>query len=500
MSDAEHGLTDHIRSNIPAPSVRVLDAMPVEMLRDRKGVFGIGVSQNSDFGSLAWTRGIAEPGFSVPRPLILRTDYFASTKPNGAVLQKIAGSHRSIFRYSTEESLRQFIHHEALERAGLPVRGNVASNLQWWSNDKTKQVENRRTYHGLRLLSLGVVNQLIGELIEAAADPDAIRAARRYPFRYREQIYRASARSRHALQLSDTFPLAALAIYANWRRPYPETDFIGVKEFKAWEAHHRANAVAAAHLVEKGARLRDVAAALELPIVLRHVKPGVSHLVSPLLLDHPHLMQWIPKSTSAARIWLKTISYARRRDSIEHATWVARHVSELSGRFEQVANTIADLLDWIEASARSDRDPFVTRPFTPLIGLKTAMKLSHQWHEALAQYEDGLDAEPLPPCWYPPFTSGKFDIVPLTSSIEIYREGQTMHHCVRTYIDRVRSGEYCIYSVRRDGERVATVSLIRVDGKIFVEQLRGPCNRVPPEAVRAAVSRWLNHCEGQSQF
>ena len=34
------------------------------------------------------------------------------------------------------------------------------------------------------------------ELHEAAADMDAIRAARRFKFSYREQIYRAAARSR----------------------------------------------------------------------------------------------------------------------------------------------------------------------------------------------------------------------------------------------------------------------------------------------------------------
>ena len=141
-------------------------------------------------------------------------------------MQKIVGGFRhGPFEHTIEERLRQFIHHEALQRAGLPWPP-PDHHERWWSNDKAQQARNRGVYHGLRLLSVGVINRLIGELHEAAADPDAIRAARRFTLRHREDIYRACALSRRALQLVETFPVAALAIYAG-RWPYARQDGMG---------------------------------------------------------------------------------------------------------------------------------------------------------------------------------------------------------------------------------------------------------------------------------
>jgi PcfJ-like protein len=66
-----------------------------------------------------------------------------------------------------------------------------------------------------------------------------------------------------------------------------------------------------------------------------------------------------------------------------------------------------------------------------------------------------------------------------------------MHHCVGTYGDQVQRGNLYIYSIRRDGERIATLALGRHTGRTYVEQIRGPCNTEPPKATVATVVRWL---------
>jgi hypothetical protein len=89
-------------------------------LRDGRGIYGIGVSEQFDYPAIAWRCGFM-PKDSVPYALILRPDWFIHTKPHSAVLQKIVGGfRRGPFMNSHEERLRQFIHHEALSRAGLP--------------------------------------------------------------------------------------------------------------------------------------------------------------------------------------------------------------------------------------------------------------------------------------------------------------------------------------------------------------------------------------------
>ena len=100
------------------------DAMPVELLRDGRGIYGVGVSDLSDYEAVAWLCGVEPEPYTFQRPpsaLILRPDWFMDTKPHGAVLQKIGGGfRRGPFMRASEEKLRQFIHHEALNRAGLP--------------------------------------------------------------------------------------------------------------------------------------------------------------------------------------------------------------------------------------------------------------------------------------------------------------------------------------------------------------------------------------------
>ena len=472
---------------------RITQTMPVELLRDARGIYGIGITEPHDLEALAWSCGIdTEETYILrpPPPLILRPDCLERAKRPygyGAALQKIVGGFRhGPFEHTAEERLRQFIHHEALQRAGLPWPP-PDHRERWWSNDKAQQARNRGVYHGLRLLSVGVINRLIGELHEAAADPDAIRAARRFTLRHREDIYRACALSRRALQLVETFPVAALAIYAGW---WPSADEMEWDEFERLSRQRAQQQQDAAKLVEFGARLRDVAAALNFPLALRHVPPGAAHLVGSVVLRHPDLIQWMPRQTPAVKIWLMLVDFAHNRGGDDFGRWIARHVSEIPGRLNGVAHTVTDLLDWVRAREGSGRE-FVTRSFTPAMGLKAATQASQEWHEAVATNADCRQGRELPAPWYPAAKQGAFDIVPIATAADLYREGQAMHHCVATYADRVREGACYVFSVRQSGERVATVSLVRDGARVLIEQVRGPCNSTPTTAIMTALRQWL---------
>ncbi len=194
---------------------------PVEVLRDGRGIYGIGVSAAFDIEALAWKCGIDDPHLYPSRPgdLILRPDLLLGNEQRPhvpAVLQKITGGFRhGMFANFREERLRQVVHHEALRRAGLPWPPPDSLRIRYWSTDKKKQVRNRQIYHGLRRGSLCIINKLIGQAIEEAADPIALKIARRFGFKHRETIYRAGARSRRASQVAETFPVLAFVIYCD---------------------------------------------------------------------------------------------------------------------------------------------------------------------------------------------------------------------------------------------------------------------------------------------
>jgi hypothetical protein len=145
--------------------------------------------------------------------------------------------------------MRQEVHHNLLIARGLPW---PPTEERWWSRDPKQQEKNRRTYHGLRLKSLHVINKLLHEALADAADPVALKMARRFPFHYRYGIFRAASLSRYALQLADVFPFLAAKLYCG-----------------------RNDADAAARvLVDAGAPLHKVAEVARVPRAILLVRPG----------------------------------------------------------------------------------------------------------------------------------------------------------------------------------------------------------------------------------
>jgi hypothetical protein len=61
--------------------------------------------------------------------------------------------------------------------------------VRWWATDKKQQAHNRGIYHGLRMRSLDVINNLIGKALEEAADGAALKAPRRFTPHQRERLY-----------------------------------------------------------------------------------------------------------------------------------------------------------------------------------------------------------------------------------------------------------------------------------------------------------------------
>ena len=273
------------------------------------------------------------------------------------VFQKIAGGfRRGPFMHSSEEALRKVIHHWALERAGLswPPHGDT----RWWSANEDEQARNRRTYHGLRLGSVSVINKLIERALVEAAHIGALRLARRFCFRSRLAIYQAGARSARALQLAETFPVLAHRIYCQF--PYSVS---------------RGQAKEAVDLIERGARLRDVAAVMGVPMALRNVEPGVAHLVSEAFDDQSQnlVRAFMPASLPRMRRWLRAVAFAHRKAGAEFAEWTAKSALQIpASNIEEILCYLNDIGDWVRTCRAGLREPFspdlgerfVVRPFT----------------------------------------------------------------------------------------------------------------------------------------
>jgi hypothetical protein len=472
------------------------DYKPVELLRDGRGIYGLGVSDAFDIEALAWACGVDHPIFypSYPANLIFRPDLldYPCERRCCAVLQQITGGFRhGMFTNCREELLRQTIHHEALNRAGLPWPPPDSLAIPYWSRDKKQQDHNRQIYHGLRRGSLRIINKLIGQAIEAAADPIALKNARRFGFKYRESIYRAGARSRRALQLTETFPVLALGIYCRDRFREDQPRSFGDYDNK--EKERRARVQEAIALVERGARLRDIAAVMQVPMAMRHIKPGAAHIAGEI-----HKPEWIksymPDSLPDMRYWLRAVHYAGNKAGQDFANWTAKHALEIPA--SGAAAFLQNAADWVRASRPGcDAHHFIVRRFSSDMSLRTVTTLSAEWHEAVASRLDGPQ-HAFPPPWIAAAKFGRLDIVPIDNSADLYREGYFMRHCVGASAQEVMAGNYYVYSIRLDGKRIATAGL-RKEGRPVLDQIRGPCNVEVPGEIKATVQRWLRSIKSQ---
>jgi hypothetical protein len=451
---------------------------PVRLLRDHHGIYGISAETNF-VGDMKLTS------------LILRRDLLADADMHYRcypVLQPIFGGTRhGLFWYSLEEHMRQEIHHELLARRGLPW----PRVERWWSSDPKQQARNRQMFHGLRLKSLAIINALIRQALSAAAEPDALKLARRFQFQYRYWIYRAAALNHRAMQLAEAFPALAVAIYI--------------------DADKQRNQETAM-MVEAGAPLRRVAEVMNIPMALRWVKPRAARAALAAAevcrrdpkLFHAHM----PDSLPRAALWLRAI---RRADDSgpEFVEWTAQHCLQISNEPEALFSTLDDLSDWVKAGYRAQVPPhvrrallgrhndapsgeqFVTRPFSPDMSLRTVMKLSAEWHEAVANNMNGPD-QTFPPPWCGAGQSNGYEIIPITTAGDLYLEGRAMHHCAGTLTRGVSAGRCYLFSIREHGERVATLELVRGgEDQARVGQLRGPCNAQVSKSIKRAVRVWL---------
>jgi len=424
----------------------------VDLLRDGRGVYGIGVPDAIDHRELVHTRdgrpianlsAIACGRDWQPPALILRPDMLAVPKPPyQAALQKITGGFRhGMFSHCIEEHLRKLIHYRMLHTAGLPWPPDDPQ-VRYWSTDAKQQARNRQIYHGLRRGSLAIINKLIGAATEAAAEPDALKVARRFPFDDRYRVYCAAARSTRARQLCETFPALACEIYCDGRVGLkPDEDSVSsFEKFKAHEQPRSRQRAEAIKLVERGARLRDIAALMGLPMALRRVKPGAVRCISRHSIE---LLAYMPDSLPQMRFWLRVVGWAGHVSG-DFAEWGAKNAMQIpGGSVNERFSLLSDLADWARASHNADR--FVVRPFSPDMSLRTVTKLSADWHEAVANNMDGPQ-HAFPDPWLPATRLNGHEIVPITNSADLYREGHAMHNCIGTYASDVMAGKSYIYT------------------------------------------------------
>ena len=78
-------------------------------------------------------------------------------------------------------------------------------------------------------------------------------------------------------------------------------------------------------------------------------------------------------------------------------------------------------------------------------------------------------------------TVGEYTIIPLTSELDLLREGHHMRHCAATYGEKCLAGNSRLFSIRKGSQRVATIEIVLLENTWRTSQVQGRMNADPAE-------------------
>ncbi len=331
----------------------------------------------------------------------------------------------------------------------------------------------------------------------------------RYPPKLRPQLYGGLCNSGgNGWQLIESFPALAVRIFV-------VEDDIGNS---------------ARHLVGRGAKLRDIAKAANVPMCFKRVAPKATSKLKglfELLSRYPEVVSHhCPEQERRQCSWLSVIAKANESGDEDFAIWVAIRWEELGDSPHWMREAVGDLNDWVRACgiaqaasgikaddvekicqamliARSvesadslrqwwrgtSRAAEAGRPFNNKMSPPTVFRLSEEWHLRAAGTKAADVAFPEP--WYEGDTVNDYRIEPIRTATELSRYAYRFHNCASTYAHNVARGDCFLYVVLKSNTPMAMLELKRDDIHTKLSQLKGPRNKGVSEELTTAVNRWF---------
>lgn len=250
-----------------------------------------------------------------------------------------------------------------------------------------------------------------------------------------------------------------------------------------------------------GAPLAAIAADLGVPMWLRPLQPALLRAPLPALPDgllfRRQIANHLPRRAKSATQWFATVADAARWGEPDFVVWCARE-APTGAPIED--HDIAHLALWHFFSQRPETQAggCVDRRWSEAIGWDAAVGAARSFRRTVWT-RVFLDGRPVADPWLRPATIGEFAFVPLLTAESIVEEAFAMDNCVRDYAGRVACGRYRLWSVQKNGQRVASVGF-RINSShpfAIIDQIKARANRRPEPDVRDAVHDWV---EGHPQI
>lgn len=256
-------------------------------------------------------------------------------------------------------------------------------------------------------------------------------------------------------------------------------------------------------MVIAGRPLAEVASMIGLPLCFRRVCPeALSDTVTPCRWGpdaSKRLAPLIPEDPSHHARWIRAVSLAGRLGGDTFAVWVARTpLLFLASGFDPDGLRPLAIYCWHQAEHPDAAVPgllrnLVDKRWSERSAIDTTVIGARIWFNRvkLITY---FGATGVPSSWLPAAMIGDLEVRPLLDPDEIIEQAIMMHNCVDTYADRLARGKARLFSVRRNGQPVATFELLRLRCQsqfASLGQVRGRYNCAAPPDLEGAIASWV---------
>jgi hypothetical protein len=249
--------------------------------------------------------------------------------------------------------------------------------------------------------------------------------------------------------------------------------------------------------VIRGDKLVHLARLAGIPLWLRKFSPEALAGSIEALPDSVHFRRnvgnYIPRSSKLGRIWLRAVGEAYALAHEPFALWMAREIFRNPSRVKIDRLRLVAVWAWFSVNMPSEIANAFSDKWHDSISFTNAVASAEAWRQALGLHLS-LGEKPLQDMWLRPANLDGYEFVPLESCHDILGEAVAMKNCLRTYGDRVTRNCSRLWSMRKDGARVATLELARrhPDPCPRIVQLKTPNGDNAPAEIWWAAHTWVN--------
>ncbi|MEL7302588.1 MAG: PcfJ domain-containing protein [Pseudomonadota bacterium] len=250
-------------------------------------------------------------------------------------------------------------------------------------------------------------------------------------------------------------------------------------------------------LIAEGRSLKDAATALGVPLWMRRLPASALEHRLEAIPTSPEfdaaIAHLIPSTPDIAAAWLSRVLYAAEACGEPFALWTAKHHRTAAVAADDEMFRYQCAWAWFTTADDTVGAQILRRPWTPSISPRRVSEEVVIWRRRLA-LAYALAARPDSADWAEPRDVNGHSFVPLTSVQDFVDEGEAMTNCLDQYTGQLDDGAVSIFSIRRQGRRVANLE-IRLDTEEgcapVISQLKRPRNRHASKLLWQTAYVWL---------